>query len=544
MPAMDDLESQLDDQLSRLGRVPLAEPVPIEDLHRRARRVRAGHAVTSFVATATAIALIAGVVVVARRNPDAGSVQVAAPDFVLGDLDAVVLAPGFDADGARNPIPASLVAKVAAVPGVKIVNGAVDTFAPVIEYHDGRPDPRLVDGVPPRTPILFTYHEGDALPLTAGRAPEASDEIIADADLLARENAGIGDKVTLGVRGGNLPFKIVGTFDLPGVDLAGIPLAAVSAAYQPKDLQFDRLDVKFDDGASPGLVRNAIAAAVGNYVVAPPSMISLPDQRLAQLEIQHAYWALLSPDAKERSDSGVGVSTDQEKANYAKYSELAKEVELRVENVQFLSEDAAALTFRIFYSGAPSPVIDQPQSGTATRVDGHWQLGTNTLCSLAALVGIKCDGAAANVKIDPPNGYEPASTLDPEIAHAFQTLADSMTSVEERAAVVAGGNTAAIHAVVLAGVNADRQDAAKPTLTIAGWRQTAPTRIEVLYSLRSDGGPSTPWPTTAAAEKTFDGHWYAAPQYACGVNGLASGGCSAFERNGTIAPPATPTSKP
>src|SRR6185436_4360909 len=76
----------------------------------------------------------------------------------------------------------------------------------------------------------------------------------------------------------------------------------------------------------------------------PPSDISFPDQRLAQLEIQHAYWALLSPDPDERSTSGVGPPTDKETDNYAKYSDLALQVELRVENVAFLSPEAAVLT--------------------------------------------------------------------------------------------------------------------------------------------------------------------------------------------------------
>ena len=40
-PAMDELESRLEHQLSGLGRVPLAEPVPVDDLRRRARHVRA-----------------------------------------------------------------------------------------------------------------------------------------------------------------------------------------------------------------------------------------------------------------------------------------------------------------------------------------------------------------------------------------------------------------------------------------------------------------------------------------------------------------------
>ena len=44
-PAMDELESRLEHQLSGLGRVPLAEPVPVEDLRRRARRrARGPHA--------------------------------------------------------------------------------------------------------------------------------------------------------------------------------------------------------------------------------------------------------------------------------------------------------------------------------------------------------------------------------------------------------------------------------------------------------------------------------------------------------------------
>ena len=98
-------------------------------------------------------------------------------------------------------------------------------------------------------------------------------------------------------------------------------------------------------------------------------------------------------------------------------------MELRVENVTFLSPDAAALTYRIYYGGSPSPVINDPQTGTATRVKGHWQLGKNTLCSLAALVGIKCKGVD-HVTITPPNGYQPLSTLDPEIVRAFTALTD------------------------------------------------------------------------------------------------------------------------
>ena len=104
--------------------------------------------------------------------------------------------------------------------------------------------------MPPRSPILFSYHEGDDVPIASGRAPAAAGEIVVDADVLTRDNVQVGDDVHLQVRGQDLKFKIVGTFELPGVDLTGIPLAAMSVAYQPADLQFDRIDVKMKPGAN------------------------------------------------------------------------------------------------------------------------------------------------------------------------------------------------------------------------------------------------------------------------------------------------------
>jgi hypothetical protein len=368
---------------------------------------------------------------------------------------------------------------------VQSVSGVLDTFAPV---GSGTPDPGA-PLVPPRSPILFSYHKDEDVHIVDGRAPAADDEIAVDADFLQRNHAGVGDKVTLQIRGVPHDFTIAGTFDLPGVDLTGIPMAAMSAAHQSADLALDRIDVNIKPGASPTTVREAIAGAVGaHWTVVPPSTISFADQRLAQIEIQRAYWALLSPDANERSTSGVGASNSQEKQNYDKYSDLAKHVELRVENVTFLSSEAAVLTFRIYYGDSPSPIIHDPQTGAATRVDGHWQLATSTLCSLAALVGIKCEGDAANVPVTPPNGG------------------------------------ARVRNVVAAGVQTD-QAVSKSDLTIAGWRSTGPGRLEILYSLQTTGGPSTPWPSTAIAQKNADGHWYALRRYACGIQGLASGGC-------------------
>src|SRR5207244_13400209 len=69
------------------------------------------------------------------------------------------------------------------------------------------------------------------------------------------------------------------------------------------------------------------------------------------------------------------------------------------------------------------------------------------------------------------------------------------------------------------------QTISKSELTLSGWRSTGPDRLEILYSLQTTGGPWTPWPSNALAQKGADGHWYALRQYACGIEGLANGGC-------------------
>ncbi len=96
---------------------------------------------------------------------------------------------------------------------------------------------------------------------------------------------------------------IVGTFTIPDVDLTGIPLAAIAARFQPPDLALDRIDVKLAPGAQAANVRDAIARAVGTaYTVSPPSIISFPDQRLAQLEIQHAVLGAHQPRSERALD--------------------------------------------------------------------------------------------------------------------------------------------------------------------------------------------------------------------------------------------------
>ena len=516
---MDDFESRLDHELSALGRTPLAEPVPVDELRSRARRSRATHALGVVVAVVTAIALVVGVVAVAaHRSPDSRHVQVAAPSFVLGDIDAVVLSSTFDADGARNPLPADLTAVVARVPGVERVSGVVDTFAPLAgSFAIVRP----AQAEPPRTPILFSYHQPDEISLTGGRLPNAVDEIVGDADFLARNKLALGDETLLQVRGVARRMQVVGSFTLPGVNLDGIPLAAMAAQYQASDFALDRIDVKLDPGADAANVRDRIASAIGDaYTVMPPSIISFPDQRLAQLEVQHAYWSLLSTDPTERAGATEDGPSPNGNEEYQKHRSEAMQAELRVENVTFLSPTTATLTYRVFYGGSPSPIITAPQAGAATNVDGVWKISSATLCQLAAFENIPC-ASTGKVTLTPPSGWQDAASLAGPARAVLTVLADPAATVDQRAAALMFGHRD--RTVVEAGITRDQTYGASH-LSILGWRPST-GGVDVLYVLVTEHGPSTPWPLIAHLVAGDNGGFVAGDQYACGIDGLTQGAC-------------------
>src|SRR5262245_55411933 len=97
---MDDFESRLEHELAGLGRTPLAEPESVERLRSRARRGRTTRVVGGVAAVAALAAVVVGVIAVAaNRSPSDQRVRVAAPSFVLGDIDTVVLSSSFDEDG-------------------------------------------------------------------------------------------------------------------------------------------------------------------------------------------------------------------------------------------------------------------------------------------------------------------------------------------------------------------------------------------------------------------------------------------------------------
>ena len=273
-----------------------------------------------------------------------------APNVLLGDIDAVVLSNTYDENGARGRIPTSVRDQLAAIPGVQEASGIVQRFAPISAGGELQPFSPSASG-PPRTPVLFSYHEGSEVSLVAGALPTRADQLLIDRDLADRIDVSVGDQVTLDLepsatgaarRSGHrgVPRTVSGIFDLPGIDTTGVPLAAVPATQPLEDGTFDRIDLALDPGADLEAVRAAVAGVLGDaYVTLTPTQLGLADQRDAEIGIQHAYWALLSPNAEERYAAREFDGTTREQADegYARYKDTADQAELRIQRVNFVA---------------------------------------------------------------------------------------------------------------------------------------------------------------------------------------------------------------
>src|SRR5262245_56466121 len=164
---MTDLDDRLESAFGRVTTPGIAEPEPVAQLQRRAHRHRARRALATATACAVVFGAVAGVLVAARHHGSSNDVQLLAPNVLLGDIDAVVLSSRFDESGARKPIPASVRDQLTLVPGVEEASGIVQRFTPEVSNEV---PPSASDG-PPRTPILFSYHEAAAMRLRQGARP-------------------------------------------------------------------------------------------------------------------------------------------------------------------------------------------------------------------------------------------------------------------------------------------------------------------------------------------------------------------------------------
>ena len=170
--------------------------------------------------------------------------------------------PGLEAT--RDTVPASLVATVERLPGVKQAEGSVGGYAQPVKA-DGK---AVTTGGAPN--LGFNWGNVDALnPLEVrtGRPPAAANEVMLDA-LTAREHDfRLGQRVRVLTRAGSEEFTVVGTAGFGSADnLAGATLTIFDTPTAQrlfgKEGAFDTVDVVADDGVSPAELQQRLASAL------------------------------------------------------------------------------------------------------------------------------------------------------------------------------------------------------------------------------------------------------------------------------------------
>jgi putative ABC transport system permease protein len=185
--------------------------------------------------------------------------------------DVVVRAESeYDADitttgGQRRPLDEGVVDIVRGVDGVAAAEGAVSGFALIID-HDG--DPVQPGGAPT---FGTTIHENRALSgagsIREGHPPHGPDEIVVDAQTVAKAGFRVGDRVDVVFETGRRTFTLVGvvgfgeTDSILGATLAGFDLPT-SQDVLGKVGVVDEVDVLAADGVAAVELRDRIEAAL------------------------------------------------------------------------------------------------------------------------------------------------------------------------------------------------------------------------------------------------------------------------------------------
>ena len=185
--------------------------VALKDLLARKRRL-----VTTGLAVVLGIAFLTGTQLLSAALSDS-------IDDLIGDvykgIDAVVRSPDTQetpfGQPIRTPVPAALVDQVAAVDGVRVAEGFVESTGPQLIDADGKVYGGSGFGPPT---LVYNWIQDEDLRtgvLTQGRGPEADDEIALDFDTADALEVEVGDKVTLAtLQAGTETFELVGILGL------------------------------------------------------------------------------------------------------------------------------------------------------------------------------------------------------------------------------------------------------------------------------------------------------------------------------------------
>jgi putative ABC transport system permease protein len=174
-------------------------------------------------------------------------------------------------DPVTTPIPAEVVDKVAAVPGVRSAIGAVIADGARVVGRDGKV---IGSAGPPRFGVGWRGEVG-FVELRTGRGPKAPEEVAISAGLAKQGNFTVGDTIGVLTLRPRKTFILVGIFGYTGGrDSLGAETRVAfteSVAQQlllGKQGTYSVVNVQAEEGVSPTKLRDAVQAALGGgYVV-------------------------------------------------------------------------------------------------------------------------------------------------------------------------------------------------------------------------------------------------------------------------------------
>ncbi|HEV8651906.1 MAG TPA: FtsX-like permease family protein [Actinomycetes bacterium] len=165
----------------------------------------------------------------------------------------------------RAPMPALLLDRVKAVPGVKAAEGSVSGYAQFIGKNG---KPVTTGGAPTLGVSLSTTPELQAATtVRAGRLPSGPGEVAVDAHTASKQGFHVGDRVKLLFQGPPGEYTVSGILgfgqadNLAGATLAGFDLATAQQVLHREGV-YDEIDVVAAPGVSDTQLRDRVKAAL------------------------------------------------------------------------------------------------------------------------------------------------------------------------------------------------------------------------------------------------------------------------------------------
>jgi hypothetical protein len=154
------------------------------------------------------------------------------------------------------------------------------------------------------------------------------------------------------------------------------------------------------------LAQQAVAEAGDQRLVRIKPRPRRPDDRdAAEAAVEDAFETVFSADAAVELRCAAiegGTNLAETMAEVSERFTAAAGLDVAVEQVRFLSDDEAEVSFVLLFPGGPGPGAFAPigpmgpgtarlaEVGHAVLVDGAWKVARETYCRLVQRVGVQC----------------------------------------------------------------------------------------------------------------------------------------------------------